>query len=194
MSYGTYRHIMDNISNNREFHVPSKYLHVLGIDPGGTTGWYNITVPRDCMYGDAPSQIIEHDWGEFTGSEAHQAIEISRLAREIQSLDYKTGPALIVEAWDQDPRFNSTDPEALSPVRIGAQLELLREQKQLGDATLHFQSRSLAFSTATDDRLRRWGLWVKGSDHVRAALRHAITALRRARENPDFIKELWPYN
>lgn len=174
--------------------MPSKYLHVLGIDPGGTTGWYNITVPRDCMYGDAPSKIIEHDWGEFTGPEFRQAIEIARLAREIQSLDYKTGPAMIVEQWDQDPRFHSTDPETLSPVRIGAQLELLQEQKQLGDCTLHFQSRSLAFSTATDERLKRWGLWVAGSDHIRAALRHAITALRRARENPDFIRELWPYN
>lgn len=146
------------------------------------------------MYGDEPSQIIEHDWGEFTGPEPKQSIEIARLAREIQSLDYKTGPAIICEAWDIDPRFHSIDPEILSPIRIGAQLELLKEQKQLADATLHFQSRSLAFSTATDDRLKRWRLWVQGSDHVRAALRHAITALRRARENPEFIKELWPYN
>jgi hypothetical protein len=146
------------------------------------------------MYGDGPSQIVEHDYGEFNGPEAGQSIEIARLAREIQSLDYKTGPAVICEAWDQDPRFHSTDPETLSPVRIGAQLELLLEQGQLGDSTLHFQSRSLAFSTATDDRLHKWGLWVAGSTHIRAALRHAITALRRARENPDFIKELWPYN
>jgi hypothetical protein len=174
--------------------LPSKYLHVLGIDPGGTTGWYNITVPRYCMFGDEPSQIVEHDYGEFTGPEPRQSIEIARLAREIQSLDFRTGPAIMCEAWDQDPRFHSTDPETLSPVRIGAQLELLKEQKQLGDATLHFQSRSIAFSTATDERLHSWGLWIKGSEHVRAALRHAITALRRARENPDFANELWPYH
>jgi len=172
--------------------MPPKNIHLMGVDPGGTTGWYNLTVPRDCIFDDAPSRIIEHDWGEFTGPEARQAIELSRLVREIQGLDYKVGPALVVEQWDQDPTFKSTDPEALSPVRIGAMHELLREQKNLGDATVTFQSRSLAFSTVTDERLQRWRLWVKGSDHVRAALRHGITALRRARENPEFAIQLWP--
>src|SRR5215472_9629566 len=171
----------------------SKNLHVLGIDPGGTTGWYNITVPRDCIFGNAQAIFVEHDWGEFTGPEAQQAIEIARLAREIQSLDYLTGPAIMCEAWDQDPTFHNTDSEPLSPVRIGAMLTLLKEQKLLGDSTLHFQSRALAFGTVTDERLKRWGLWVKGSDHVRAALRHALTGLRRARENPEFARELWLY-
>jgi hypothetical protein len=173
--------------------MPPNHLHVLGIDPGGVTGWYLITVPRDCIFGDGPSSILEHDWGEFSGPEPQQAIEIARLAREIQSLDYLVGPAIICEAWDQDPTFHSTDPEALSPVRLGAMLTLLKAQKMLGDSTLTFQSRSLAFSTVTDDRLHRWNLWVKGSDHVRAALRHGITALRRARENPEFAKQLWTY-
>jgi len=170
-----------------------KNIHVMGIDPGGTTGWYNITVPADCIFGDAPSSIIEHDWGEFTGPEPQQAIELARLVREIQGLDYKVGPAMIMEAWDQDPTFHSTDPEALSPVRLGAMMTLLQEQKLLADATLHFQSRTLAFGTVTDERLHRWRLWVKGSDHVRAALRHGITALRRARENPEWANSLWPY-
>jgi len=173
--------------------MPPKNIHVLGIDPGSTTGWYCLTVPRDCIFSDGPSKIVEHDWGEFTGPLARQSIEIARLTREIQSLDFRVGPAMIVEAWDQDPRFKSTDPETLSPVRIGAQLELLQEQKQLNDATLTFQSRTLAFSTATDERLHKWRLWVAGSDHVRAALRHGITALRRARENEEFASSLWPY-
>jgi hypothetical protein len=173
--------------------MPTDHLHIMGIDPGGTTGWYLLTVPRDCIFGDAPSQILEHDWGEFDGPEWQQAIEIARLAREIQSLDYKTGVALIIEAWDQDPTFKNTDSEPLSPVRIGAMLDLLLHQRMIADATLHFQSRTLAFTTVTDERLKRWGLWVKGSDHVRAALRHAITALRRARTNPEFAAELWTY-
>jgi hypothetical protein len=164
----------------------------MGIDPGGTTGWYVITVDRKCIFGDEPRKIIEVDYGEFTGDEAYQAVELARLAGEIQSLDYKYGPALIVEAWDQDPRFKSTDPETLSPVRIGAMLALLKYQKRMGDSTLHFQSRALAFGTATDERLRKWKLWVAGSEHIRAASRHAIVALRRARENPEFARALWP--
>lgn len=172
--------------------MPPKNLHVMGIDPGSTTGWYNITFPRLCIFGDEPAQIIEVDYGEFNGDEARQAVELARLAREIQSLDFKYGPAMIVEQWDSDPSFKSTDPEVLSPVRIGAMLSLLKYQKQVGDATLHFQSRALAFGTATDERLHKWKLWVAGSDHIRAASRHAIVALRRARENPEFARELWP--
>ena len=175
--------------------MTTKHLHIMGIDPGGlgTTGWYLMTVPRACIFGDEPSAIWEHDWGEFTGPEPQQAIDIARLAREIQSLDYKTGVALVVEAWDQDPTFHSTDPEALSPVRLGAMLQLLLQQKQLGDSTLTFQSRSMAFSTATDERLKTWKLWVQGSEHVRAACRHTITALRRARNSPEFASQLWRY-
>jgi len=71
-------------------------------------------------------------------------------------------------------------------------LELLKEEGKLGDASLTFQSRTLAFGTVTDERLKRWRLWVEGSDHIRAALRHGITALRRARENPEFAIRLWP--
>jgi hypothetical protein len=172
--------------------MPPRNIHVMGIDPGATTGWYNITIPRLCIFGDEEAKILEVDYGEFTGDEAHQAVELARLAREIQSMDYKYGPALIVEAWDVDPTFKSTDQEVLSPVRIGAMLTLLKHQRQLGDCTLHFQSRALAFGTATDERLQKWKLWVKGSDHIRAASRHAIVALRRARENPEFARELWP--
>jgi hypothetical protein len=172
--------------------MPPKNIHVMGIDPGSTTGWFVITVDRKCIFGDEPRKILEIDYGEFTGDEAYQATELARLAGEIQSLDYKYGPALIVEAWDQDPGFKSTDPETLSPVRIGAMLTLLKYQKRMGDATLHFQSRALAFGTATDERLHKWQLWVKGSDHIRAASRHAIVALRRAAENPEFAISLWP--
>jgi hypothetical protein len=172
--------------------MTTKHLHVLAIDPGGTSGWVCITVPRLCVFGPAPSEIWEWDYGEFSGAEPVQAIAIARLAREIQSLDYLIGPAIIVEDWDIDTKFKSTDPETLSPVRLGAMLTLLQHQKLLGDATLHFQGRGIAFSTMTDDRLRRNGLWVEGSDHIRAATRHAITALRLARENPVFAKELWP--
>ena len=175
--------------------MTTKYVHVLGIDPGGTTGWVILTVPRLCIFGDEPSEITEWDYGEFTGPEPVQATAIAELARVTQSLDYRTGPAIIVEGWDQNPDFKSTDEETLSPVRLGAMLMLLKFQKRLGDATVHFQSRTLAFGSkaTTDDKLKRYGMYVEGSDHIRAATKHAIIALRRARENWDFAIELWPY-
>src|SRR5215467_10270213 len=73
--------------------MTTPHLHVLAIDPGGSTGWCLLTVPRLCIFGPDPSEILERDYGEFHGAEEAQATEIARLAREIQGLDYKTGPA-----------------------------------------------------------------------------------------------------
>jgi hypothetical protein len=183
--------------------MTTKNLHVIGIDPGTHTGWARITVPRVSIFGDASPEVVEWDCGLFQGSEPEQVINIARLARETQGLDYHTGPALVIEAWDIDPEFDNTDPEILSPVRIGAMLTLLRYQTDqcrdhagwpvwLGDATITFQSRALAKQSVNDDRLKRRGFWTKGSDHIRDATRHALTALRRATENSEFAKELWP--
>jgi hypothetical protein len=175
--------------------MTTPHLHVLGIDPGKATGWCLLTVPRLCIFGDEPSAIWEFDYGELHGDEEAQAIELARLAREIQGLDYKTGPAVMSEDWDIDPHFKSTDPETLSPVRIGAMLRLLHYQDKMGDSTLHFQSRSLpqGSKATTDERLKRAGLYVPGPDHIRMATKHAIIVLRRARENEDFAHSLWPY-
>jgi hypothetical protein len=125
-------------------------LHIIGIDPGATTGWCRLTVPTKAFFGKADSRILEWDYGEFTGPEPQQALDIARLARETQGLAYKTGPALLVERWDQDPRFKSTDNSALSPVRIGAMLTFLEFMTRnslnqaglLGDSTLTFQGRT----------------------------------------------------
>lgn len=174
-----------------------RYIHVIGIDPGGTTGWCRITVPRTSIFPgtsvfeDDPREIHEWDYGAFVGPEAKQAVEIARLARETQSLDYGIGPAILPEAWDQEPSFKSTDPEALSPCRIGAMLTLLHYQGQMGDSTLNFQSRTMAMRTATDERLKSWRIYVEHKD-IRAATKHAITGVRRAAEDYAFAKMLWP--
>ncbi|HEX4714325.1 MAG TPA: hypothetical protein VH164_05295, partial [Ktedonobacteraceae bacterium] len=154
-------------------------LHIIGFDPGGTSGVTRLTFPRLSVFGDEPPEILEWDYFALSGPEPKQATELARYAREVQSLSYKVGPAIVSEAWDQDPKFKSTDPEALSPVRINAMLELLEFQGRLGDASLNFQPRAMAMQTATDERLKKWRLYVAHKD-IRASTRHAITALRRA--------------
>lgn len=166
-------------------------LHVIGIDPGGTTGWTRLTVPRAALYGADTPTILEWDFGEFAGDEVQQVYNIATLAREVQSLSYRIGPALVVEDWTVDPSFRSADPATLSPVRIAFGLRVAAEKKFCGDACIVLQNRALAKSTATDDRLRKWGLYTTGSDHIRDATRHALTALRRARANPDFRDKCW---
>lgn len=176
-------------------------LNVLGVDPGGGTGWCRITIPRLSIFGDEPPRIIEWDYGLIRGTEPEQAIEIARLAREIQSLTYKVGPAIVVEDWDITPTNNTTDPESLSPVRIGAMLRMLHHQTNmegtvkvawLGDSTLTFQGRTIAKTTMTDDRLKSRHMYVEQKD-IRDATRHALTMLRRAHQNPELAADLWPY-
>ena len=77
--------------------MPTKNLHVLGIDHGGETGWCWLTVRRAAIFGPENPDVLEWDYGTFNGPEPGQSIAISRKAREIQSLDYKTGPAIMSE-------------------------------------------------------------------------------------------------
>lgn len=172
--------------------MPPRELHILGIDPGGTTGWCRLTFPRICITEGAPGEIWEQEVGEFFGPTWEQTYAIAALCRTVQGLAYRVGPALVVEAWDNDPSFKVTDPEVLSPHAIGSQLEYVAHKtKLLGDARLIFQSRVQAKSTATDDRLKRWGLYKRGSDHIKDATRHAIVALRRARQDPELAAAFW---
>ena len=169
-------------------------LHVLGIDPGGTTGWVLLTVSRLAIFAGETPEILEWDYGELTGPEPRQSTEIAQMCREIQGLDYKTGPAVMSEAWTADPTFHSTDQEQYSPIRINAQLELLHFQGKMGDSTLHFQPRTIkAGKGVRDDKLKRLGIYVPGSQHIQDGAKHALNTLRRARESFDFALELWPY-
>jgi hypothetical protein len=44
------------------------------------------------------------------------------------------------------------------------------------------QQASMAMSTVTDDRQKRWGFWIPGQEHARDAVKHGITFLKRRKE------------
>jgi hypothetical protein len=168
-------------------------LHVIGVDPGGTTGWALLTIPRDTIYGNEPGQVLEWDYGEFYGNENLQVRDLCRLIRGVQNLDYLIGPAVVVEDFDIPAQAPTTDASVLlSPVRIAAKLEFAAEAGLCGDARIVMQGRAIAKSTMTDERLKKRGYWLEGEgDHIRDAIRHAFTALRRAKANPEFRDEMW---
>ena len=70
-------------------------------------------------------------------------------------------------------------------------LELLHYEKRMGDATLHFQERIL-IKNVTDEVLKRQHMLGSQPD-IKAAIKHALIVLRRAREDTDFAYALWPY-
>lgn len=167
-------------------------LHVIGIDPGETTGWCRLTIPRDSMYDDEPGRIEEWDYGEFLGPDISQVIEICRLVRETQGLDFAVGPAVVCEDFDLMHENPTTDPVLLTPVRIASMLQYAQFRGDMGpDSLVTLQGRTVAKETATDDRLRHYGLYVKGSDHIRDATRHAWVAIRRAKQSEDVRAAMW---
>jgi len=154
--------------------VTTKHLHVLGLC---LPGWCWLTVPRTSIFAETEPEITEWDYGRVPGATIDTlpaaAIWLARKAREIQGLDYRTGPAIVSEKHDTP---------------INSMLELLAYEKRLGDATLHFQ----LTAKPEDDVLRRLGMYVDDLD-IRAATRQALTLLRRAREDTGFAHERWPY-
>lgn len=169
--------------------MPHPELHVIGIDPGGTTGWARLTIPRKSMYGDADPQILEWDAGQFYGDEDKQVDSLAQYIRATQGLSYQIGPAVIVEAFRN--MTNVDDDAVFSPVRIGAKLVYAQHLGKLDAARIVFQDRSIAKTTMTDDRLKRLGYWLPGEEHARDAMRHAITALRRAKAKRAFRDKIW---
>jgi len=168
-------------------------LKVIGLDPGGTTGYCIVWVPRECIYDPRNTQpeILEVRTGEFGGDEVEQARSISGLCRSTQGLDYMVGPALVIEDWDIEHTNRTSDPEMLSPVRITAMLRYAKMRKELLDSRIVMQKRKLAKETFTDERLHAAHMYTKGSDHIRDATRHALTALRRARADKEFRQVMW---
>jgi hypothetical protein len=158
--------------------MTTKELYVEGIVASpDKTAWAWLMVPRMSIFSDDRPQILEWDYDELDGCGPAQATLIARMARELQGLAYKTGPALVTDD-------GST---------IGAMLSLLQYQGRLGDCSLCFQSRGPVFNAMTDSGLQDRGLWVEDSPLIRDAVRHAITTLQCANNSRDYALSLWPY-
>jgi hypothetical protein len=172
--------------------MPPSEIHVLAFDPGVTTAWARITVPRLSIWGDLPSKIIKWETGQIRGRISDQVWEACRLARETQSLSYKIGPAVVIEDFDFGRPLK--DPEVYTPVYFAQQMTFCFERTALtNDAKMILQGRDIAKGTFTDERLEASGVFLSRnqSDHERDALRHALTALRRAKKSFKFRCAMW---
>lgn len=164
---------------------PPEPFYVVTFDPGGTTGWSLFGVWPEAMH-DKTLRILDHlaFWsaGQFTGTEASMVDQMMGL----------------VDAWPEETRILCEDfilqqfsmaRDLLAPVRISARLEDRLHVATIGERTVTYQMPSLAMRTITDEMLKAWGFWnpLKGQQHARDAVKHAITWLRRLKEQ--FIKE-----
>lgn len=150
---------------------------ILGLDPGGTTGWGVLSFPRATFWNSDAILTECMDWecGEIEGSEDEMADEVLGLIEEWEP---------DVQAWE---RFSLLRLDAeLSPVRIMAKLQFAKymdpDQYGANDDVLYF-SPSDAMSTCSDLRLKRWEMWPKGMEHGRDGLRQAMMAARALKTN-----------
>lgn len=143
---------------------------VIALDPGGTTGWAIFQVHPDAMGGDPGIPVMTNIelWtaGQFTGHQDDQIDEIVALVNSWPEA------RLITE----DFRLRQIN-AVLAPVEINAAIRWATRPRYWVK-----QSSALAMSTVTDQRQKDWGFWIPGQEHARDAVKHAITFLKRKKE------------
>jgi hypothetical protein len=178
---------------NRVYDADNGWATVIAVDPGGTTGWCVMCVEPDCLSDPDVSvlQSISHyAWGQVDGEENGQAHALVDLIA--------AWPHAAVVFENFTLRTFKQSRELLSPVRITAKVDYVLhrgiEDVYPAGRRIWLQEPSMAKSTATDDRLKDWGLYRRegGQEHARDATRHAITFLRRASDRPNLRHNAWP--
>jgi hypothetical protein len=157
----------------------------MAVDPGTTTG---------CAAGvfhaaaEVAGCLADGEWEtwEVTGSPAEQAWEIMDEYRDRQVRWNLAGIAfpdmhLVCESFAlrlKKAHGAGSDQRMHDPIRVANGMETLSLHYQLNDlrqwAKIEYQSPSEAKSYVTNERMRRWGAWVKGSEHKRDATRHMV--------------------
>ena len=77
----------------------------------------------------------------------------------------------------------SKDPQLLSPVRIIARFEDRMYRAGRSDLLLPIQQPDLAKTSVSDTIQKQWGLWLPGKKDANMATKHAITHLRRLKND-----------
>lgn len=154
-------------------------LPLIAFDPGGTTGWSLLVLPREINgidifslpFGDILKNRVIWEHGEIDCYE--EDLGASAMMQLVQ--EYPNAGVVVEDFVLRADRFERSR-NLLSPVRLTAKLEhyLWRTGRKM-----LLQQPSLAKTTVTDDRLKIWGCYVPGMPHARDADRHIITFIRR---------------
>jgi len=158
-------------------------IYSMGIDPGGTSGWAIIGIPRNSMFNDAPRKIIVFTYGQITGSYTDQAVHLMDIAAS-----YKEPLAIAMESFY--PMKPIIDESYLSPLAVIHRVQMLIDMGHV-HLPIFYQTPNQAMQVANDERLRRWGLYVQGPDHIKDGTRHAITFIRRAKDSRPLRNTAW---
>jgi hypothetical protein len=163
-------------------------VSLIGIDPGGMTGWSILTTTIDKIrdtdltleqtvdlwhHGEIPT---EGPWGEQRAVDL--LIEMGHNAPGY--------PTWVIEDF-RVRRLDKTR-EFLSPPRLIGALTQIIWQDGLG---LNMQT-PRDKTSVTDERLKSWGFYQRGMGHARDADRHSLYLLRRLRDQPALLRAAFP--
>jgi hypothetical protein len=158
---------------------------VVAFDPGGTTGWCAMEYRR----GAGRDGVLRWKTGSIGGgSDGDALVSVVRGMASVVLKFLPNGGTVVVEDFVLDKGRASGSRDLLAPVRLTAGLRVeLAWLAGMGGLEgegsgwrIELQSAADAKSVVTNKRLRSWGFWVRGSDHERDAVRHALLYVRRS--------------
>lgn len=166
-----------------------RYLYAFGLDPGVVTGWAALRICWESLLslgftdtvllGRNP-ELFAWECGEITGEENSQVDQVLARYRGLWAegvWDEGEGSDVLVGSYESfHLRMLGDDATLLSPVRLLAKLGYVGRALPF-PVVQH--SPSDAKDIATDERLRRWGVYQAGPDHPRDATRQAVMVARK---------------
>jgi len=139
---------------------------VLAIDPGVTTGW---------VFGWSVRELVSGQIGPRRGwrREYGAAADLVGLVREHHA------EVVVLEDFILRLPAGSSGRDGLAPVRVTAMFLAMLGRDWFDDGSVVFQSASDAKGVITDARLKNEGLWIRGQEHARDAMRHWLLYQRK---------------
>lgn len=173
-------------------------LAILAFDPGGTTGWSLLVLPRQVdgkdIFSFRPDIALQYNINWEHGELACTPDEHAAAYQMFKMCNGWPSAAIVVEDFILRAERKEKSRELLSPVRITAELEAHLWMTQ---RTVFKQMPSEAMSNMSDARLGMMGALVDDQmpDHARDADRHAVLFLKRCNGIKGRVlrEQAWPW-
>ncbi|UOW93416.1 RuvC-like resolvase [Mycobacterium phage Labelle] len=183
----------------------NRTCYVVAFDPGESTGYCALSISADVLL-DPTARLHKHVCiedagtincaapdGHALGADKHAGLNIfgenEGISKMLEVVENFKTAAIVVEDFIPDMRRMDQARHTLSPVRLMAGFSYgffenwqkwgMWEGLGLAEERIFIQDRANPKTTCTNERLKEWGLDLKGETrHARDAMRHAFYFLR----------------